>query len=154
MLEVASLNLCDEIKNFVSLENRVEALEQKKPQTINVGAVSQPEVVIKNPTIQPDEKTLFGKLLVSLRKKNEVMLIALLGENTNFVLNNNVLTLHSSNEQEFKTLTKPDNLKILNDTMNEIENGVKVSVEFKEEKKQPSIEEMLKEKFGNDLKID
>lgn len=154
VLEVASLNLCDEIKNFVSLENRVEALEQKKPQTINVGAVSQPEVVIKNPTIQPDEKTLFGKLLVSLRKKNEVMLIALLGENTNFVLNNNVLTLHSSNEQEFKTLTKPDNLKILNDTMNEIENGVKVSVEFKEEKKQPSIEEMLKEKFGNDLKID
>lgn len=154
VLEVASLNLCDEIKNFVSLENRVEALEQKKPQTINVGAVSQPEVVIKNPTIQPDEKTLFGKLLVSLRKKNEVMLIALLGENTNFVLNNNVLTLHSSNEQEFKTLTKPDNLKILNYTMNEIENGVKVSVEFKEEKKQPSIEEMLKEKFGNDLKID
>ncbi len=154
VLEVASLNLCDEIKNFVSLENRVEALEQKKPQTINVGAVSQPEVIIKNPTIQPDEKTLFGKLLVSLRKKNEVMLIALLGENTNFVLNNNVLTLHSSNEQEFKTLTKPDNLKILNDTMNEIENGVKVSVEFKEEKKQPSIEEMLKEKFGNDLKID
>ncbi len=154
VLEVASLNLCDEIKNFVSLENRVEALEQKKPQTINVGAVSQPEVIIKNPTIQPDEKTLFGKLLVSLREKNEVMLIALLGENTNFVLNNNVLTLHSSNEQEFKTLTKPDNLKILNDTMNEIENGVKVSVEFKEEKKQPSIEEMLKEKFGNDLKID
>lgn len=154
VLEVASLNLCDEIKNFVSLENRVEALEQKKPQTINVGAVSQPEVIIKNPTIQPDEKTLFGKLLVSLRKKNEVMLIALLGENTNFVLNNNVLTLHSSNEQEFKTLTKPDNLKILNDTMNEIENGIKVSVEFKEEKKQPSIEEMLKEKFGNDLKID
>src|SRR5699024_2186779 len=36
VLEVASLNLCDEIKNYESLEARVEALEQKRPQTMSV----------------------------------------------------------------------------------------------------------------------
>lgn len=151
VLEVASLNLCDEIKNHVSLEKRVEALEVKKPQTMQVAAVAMPEVVLQNPTEQDSDKTLFGKLLVNLRKQNEVMLIALLGENTNFSLNGKVLTLISSHEQEFKALTKPDNLKILNNIMNEIKSGYSINVEYKEEKVEKSVEDILREKFGDDI---
>lgn len=153
VLEVASLNLCDEIKNYVGLEKRVEALENKKPQSMPVGVSVQPEIVLPNPTEQTDEKTLFGKLLVNLRAKNEVMLIALLGENTNFSLNNNVLTLVSKNEQEYKTLQKPENLTVLNNTIAEIKKGVSVNVEYKEEKKELSMEELLKQKLGDDLNI-
>lgn len=153
VLEVSSLNLCDEIKNYLSLEKRVEALENKKPQSMSVSAETQPEVVLLNPLDQPTEKTLFGKLLVNLRKKNEVMLIALLGENTNFGLENNILTLTSNNEQEYKTLTKPQNIKILNDCMSEIKSGVTINVVLKQEKKELTVEEILKEKFGKDLKI-
>ena len=153
VLEVASLNLCDEIKNYVGLEKRVEALENKKPQSMPVGVSVQPEIVLPNPTEQTDEKTLFGKLLVNLRAKNEVMFIALLGENNNFSLNNNTLTLVSKNEQEYKTLQKPENLAVLNSTMAEIKKGVLVNVEYKEEKKELSMEELLKQKLGDDLKI-
>lgn len=151
VLEVASLNLCDEIKNYVSLEKRVEALENKKPQTMQAAVAAMPEVVLNNPTEQDSDKTLFGKLLVSLRKQNEVMLIALLGENTNFSLQDKVLTLISNHEQEFNALTKPDNIKILNDTMNEIKNGYSVKVEYKEEKIEKSVEDILREKFGDDI---
>lgn len=153
VLEVASLNLCDEIKNYLGLEKRVEALENKKPQSMPVGVSAQPEIVLPNPVEQTDEKTLFGKLLVNLRAKNEVMLIALLGENTNFSLNNNTLTLVSKNEQEYKTLQKPENLAVLNSAMAEIKKGVSVNVEYKEEKKELSMEELLKQKLGDDLKI-
>lgn len=153
LLEVASLNLCDEIKNFLGLEKRVEALENKKVQTMQVGANAQSEVVLTNPTEQTDEKTLFGKLLVKLREKNEVMLIALLGENTNFTLIDGVLTLVSKNEQEFKTLQKPDNLLILNNTMSEIKKGITVNIEYKEEVKELTMEELLKQKLGDDLNI-
>ena len=151
VLEVASLNLCDEIKNSVTLEKRVEALEVKKPQSINAYVDATPEVVLTNPTDQTDDKTLFGKMLVSLRKQNEIMLIALLGENTNFALNDKVLTLISKKEAEFKALTKPENLKVLNETMESIKHGYSVSVELKEEKVEPTIEELLKEKFGDDI---
>ena len=153
VLEVASLNLCDEIKNYVSLEKRVEALEAKKPQTMNATVATIPEVVLNNPTEQADDKTLFGKLLVSLRKQNEIMLIALLGENTNFNLSGNTLTLISKKEAEYTALTKEENLKILNRTMNEIKSGYAVKVEYKEEKVEKSIEEILKEKFGDDITI-
>ncbi len=151
VLEVASLNLCDEIKNHVTLEKRVEALETKKPQTMQVAAAAMPEVVIQNPTELDTDKTLFGKLLVNLRKQNEVMLIALLGENTNFNLSGNVLTLISSHEQEYKALTKPENLKILNNALSEIKSGYSVNVEYKEEKIEKSVEDILREKFGNDI---
>ncbi len=153
VLEVASLNLCNEIKNYVSLEKRVEALENKKPQVMPMDVSVQPEIVLPNPTLQPDEKTLFGKLLVNLRAKNEVMLIALLGENTNFSLTNGVLTLINSNEQEYKILNKPENLNVLNSTMAEIEKGVRVSVEYKEEVRELTTEELLKQKLGDDLII-
>lgn len=153
VLEVASLNLCDEIKNYVGLEKRVEALENKKPQVMQVSAATQPEVVLVNPTEQADEKTLFGKLLVSLRNRNEVMLIALLGENTNFSLNNNVLTLVSNNEQEYKVLNKPENITALNDAMKDVQANIKVSVEYKEIVKELTTEELLKQKLGGDLNI-
>ena len=151
VLEVASLNLCDEIKNYVSLEKRVEALETKKPQTMQVSAVATPEVVIQNPTELDSDKTLFGKLLVNLRKQNEVMLIALLGEYTNFSLEGNVLTLISSKEQEYKALTRPENLNILNKALADIKSGYSVRVEYKEEKVEKSVEDILREKFGNDI---
>ena len=153
VLEVASLNLCDEIKNYESLEARVEALEQKRPQTMSVSVQTQPEVVLLKPTMQTDDKTLFGKMLVNLRNKNEVMLIALLGENTNFNLSDDVLTFVCSNEQEFKALTKPDNLNILNSAIKEINPALSVKVEFKEVKAEKSMEELLKEKLGTDLKV-
>ena len=153
VLEVASLNLCDEIKNYVSLEKRVEALETKKPQTMNAAVAATPEVVLNNPTEQTDDKTLFGKLLVNLRKQNEIMLIALLGEHTNFNLNGNTLTLISKKEAEYKALTKEENLTILNKIMNEIKSGYSVKVEYKEEKVEKTIEELLKEKFGDDITI-
>lgn len=153
VLEVASLNLCDEIKNYESLEARVEALEQKRPQTMSVSVQTQPEVVLLKPTMQTDDKTLFGKMLVNLRNKNEVMLIALLGENTNFNLKDDVLTFVCSNEQEFKALTKPDNLKVLNSAIKEINPALSVKVEFKEVKAEKSMEELLKEKLGTDLKV-
>lgn len=153
VLEVASLNLCDEIKNYESLEARVEALEQKRPQTMSVSVQTQPEVVLLKPTMQTDDKTLFGKMLVNLRNKNEVMLIALLGENTNFNLSDDVLTFVCSNEQEFKALTKPDNLKVLNSAIKEINPALSVKVEFKEVKAEKSMEELLKEKLGTDLKV-
>ena len=152
VLEVSSLNLCDEIKNFVSLEKRVEVLENKKPQTMQIKVEREPEAVI-NPLEITSDKTLFGKLLVELRKQNEVMLIALLGENTNFKLDNNVLVLKSTNEQEFKTLTKTENLQILNNAMSKINSNITVKVVFEEEKTEKSVEEMLKEKFGSDLNI-
>lgn len=153
VLEVASLNLCDEIKNYVGLEKRVEALENKKPQVMQVSAATQPEVVLVNPTEQTDEKTLFGKLLVSLRNRNEVMLIALLGENTNFGLNNDVLTLVSNNEQEYKVLNKPENITALNDAMKDVQANIKVLVEYKEIVKELTTEELLKQKLGEDLNI-
>lgn len=153
VLEVASLNLCDEIKNYESLEARVEALEQKRPQTMSVSVQTQPEVVLLKPTMQTDDKTLFGKMLVNLRNKNEVMLIALLGENTNFNLSDDVLTFVCSNEQEFKALTKPDNLNILNSAIKEINPALSVKVEFKEVKAEKTMEELLKEKLGTDLKV-
>lgn len=153
VLEVASLNLCDEIKNYESLEARVEALEQKRPQTMSVSVQTQPEVVLTKPTKQTDDKTLFGKMLVNLRNKNEVMLIALLGENTNFNLSDDVLTFVCSNEQEFKALTKPDNLNILNSAIKEINPALSVKVEFKEVKAEKTMEELLKEKLGTDLKV-
>ena len=153
VLEVASLNLCDEIKNYESLEARVEALEQKRPQTMSVSVQTQPEVVLLKPTMQTDDKTLFGKMLVNLRNKNEVMLIALLGANTNFNLKDDVLTFVCSNEQEFKALTKPDNLKVLNSAIKEINPALSVKVEFKEVKAEKSMEELLKEKLGTDLKV-
>lgn len=153
VLEVASLNLCDEIKNYESLEARVEALEQKRPQTMSVSVQTQPEVVLLKPTMQTDDKTLFGKMLVNLRNKNEVMLIALLGENTNFNLSDDVLTFVCSNEQEFKALTKSDNLKVLNSAIKEINPALSVKVEFKEVKAEKSMEELLKEKLGTDLKV-
>lgn len=153
VLEVASLNLCDEIKNYESLEARVEALEQKRPQTMSVSVQTQPEVVLLKPTMQTDDKTLFGKMLVNLRNKNEVMLIALLGENTNFNLSDDVLTFVCSNEQEFKALTKSDNLKVLNSAIKEINPALSVKVEFKEVKAEKTMEELLKEKLGTDLKV-
>ena len=153
VLEVASLNLCDEIKNYESLEARVEALEQKRPQTMSVSVQTQPEVVLTKPTMQTDDKTLFGKMLVNLRNKNEVMLIALLGENTNFNLSDDVLTFVCSNEQEFKALTKSDNLKVLNSAIKEINPALSVKVEFKEVKAEKTMEELLKEKLGTDLKV-
>lgn len=153
VLEVASLNLCDEIKNYQSLEARVEALEQKRPQTMSVSVQTQPEVVLLKPTKQTDDKTLFGKMLVNLRNKNEVMLIALLGENTKFNLKDDVLTFVCSNEQEFKALTKPDNLKVLNSAIKEINPALSVKVEFKEVKAEKTMEELLKEKLGTDLKV-
>lgn len=153
VLEVASLNLCDEIKNYESLEARVEALEQKRPQTMSVSVQTQPEVVLLKPTMQTDDKTLFGKMLVNLRNKNEVMLIALLGENTNFNLSDDVLTFVCSNEQEFKALTKSDNLNILNSAIKEINPALSVKVEFKEVKAEKTMEELLKEKLGTDLKV-
>lgn len=153
VLEVASLNLCDEIKNYESLEARLEALEQKRPQTMSVSVQTQPEVVLLKPTMQTDDKTLFGKMLVNLRNKNEVMLIALLGENTNFNLSDDVLTFVCSNEQEFKALTKLDNLNILNSAIKEINPALSVKVEFKEVKAEKTMEELLKEKLGTDLKV-
>lgn len=153
VLEVASLNLCDEIKNYVGLEKRVEALESKKPQVMQVSAATQPEVVLANPTIQDDEKTLFGKLLVSLRARNEVMLISLLGENTDFRLDGNTLTLLSHSEQEFAVLNKATNISALNDAVKEINANVSVKVEYKKIVKELTTEELLRQKLGDDLNI-
>ena len=59
----------------------------------------------------------------------------------------------SKNEQEYKTLQKPENLTVLNNTIAEIKKGVSVNVEYKEEKKELSMEELLKQKLGDDLNI-
>ena len=120
---------------------------------MSVSVQTQPEVVLLKPTMQTDDKTLFGKMLVNLRNKNEVMLIALLGENTNFNLKDDVLTFVCSNEQEFKALTKSDNLNILNSAIKEINPALSVKVEFKEVKAEKTMEELLKEKLGTDLKV-
>ena len=153
VLEVASLNLCDEIRNFVSLEQRVENLENKRPQSMSAVAEPRVETVLNNPQAQPTSQTIFGKLLVHLRNNNEMMLMALLGENTQFSLENNVLNLVSHNQQEFNTLSKPDNIKILNDALNEIMSGTRINIQYIEEKKEPTIEDLLREKFGDDIKI-
>lgn len=153
VLEVSSLNLCDEIRNFTTLEQRVEALESKRPQTMSASVETTPEVVLNNPKVQLSGQTIFGKMLVELRKQNEMMLIALLGEHTDFTFENNVLTLTSHNEQEYKTLSKPDNINVLNKTLDSIQSGAKINVVYTQEKKDPTVEDLLREKFGDDIKI-
>ena len=120
-----------------------------------MSAVAEPrvETVLNNPQAQPTSQTIFGKLLVHLRNNNEMMLMALLGENTQFSLENNVLNLFSQNQQEFNALSKPDNIKILNDALNEIMSGTRINIQYIEEKKEPTIEDLLREKFGDDIKI-
>ena len=153
ILQSSSLNLCDEIRNFTTLEQRVEALESKRPQTMSASVETTPEVVLNNPKEQLSGQTIFGKLLVELRKQNEMMLIALLGEHTDFTFENNVLTLTSHNEQEYKTLLKLDNINVLNKTLDSIQSGAKINVVYTQEKKAPTVEDLLREKFGDDIKI-
>ena len=155
VLEVSSLGLCEEIKNELTLTQRVEALENGERKIVdkNVTALETPQVVIDNPKLQPEEKTIFGKLLVNLRKMNEVMLISLLGENTDYKLKQNVLNLISCNETEYNTLIKQQNLKTLNLAIKEIDEQFSVNIEYKEKQLEKSVEEVLKEKFGKDIKF-
>lgn len=155
VLEVSVLGLCEEVKNGLTLTERVEALEngEHKVTTKNMEVQTTSQVIIQNPKLQSEEKTIFGKLLVALRKANEVMLISLLGENTKYKLENNVMHLISHNEMEFNMLNKAINLATLNNAINQINEQFSVVVEYKETPKSKSVEEVLKEKFGNDIKI-
>ncbi len=152
VLEVASLNLCDEIKNYKTLEERVECLEKKKDKVMAVSAGNN-QAVLTKPQELPSQKTIFGKLLVQLRSKNEVMLMALLGENTIFKFDNDVLTITSNNLQEYNTLKKSNNIDILNNALNQVVKGAKINIEYKEEEVEPSVEDLLKSKLGDNIKI-
>ncbi len=155
VFEVAALGLCEEIKNNLTLLQRIEALENGEHKVVskNISTAVQSEVVMQNPKQMPEEKTIFGKLLVSLRKMNEVMLISLLGENTEYKLSGHTLKLVSNNEVEFNTLNKQQNIKTLNAAIKQIDEQFEVVVEYKEKLHEKSVEEVLKEKFGNDIKI-
>ena len=102
---------------------RIEALENGEHKVVskNISTAVQSEVVMQNPKQMPEEKTIFGKLLVSLRKMNEVMLISLLGENTEYKLSGHTLKLVSNNEVEFNTLNKQQNIKTLNAAIKQID---------------------------------
>lgn len=155
VLEVAAIGVCDDIKNGLTLLERIEALEAGEHKSVskNLTVAEAPQVVMQNPKLLPEEKTIFGKLLVTLRKMNELMLISLLGENTSYKLENNILKLVSCNEVEFNTLSKSGNLKTLNNAIKQIDESFSVTVEYVEKQHEKTVEEILKEKFGNDIKI-
>lgn len=155
VLEVKALGLTEEICNELTLTERVEALEngERKVTTKNIAMPEVSQVVMQNPKLELQDKTIFGKLLVSLRKLNEVMLISLLGENTDYKLEGNTLHLISTNEIEFNTLSKAGNIKTLNQAISGINENLRVEVEYKEKPQEKSVEEVLKEKFGKDIKF-
>ena len=64
-----------------------------------------------------------------------------------------MLNLISCNETEYNTLIKQQNLKTLNLAIKEIDEQFSVNIEYKEKQLEKSVEEVLKEKFGKDIKF-
>lgn len=100
-------------------------------------------------------RSLFGKLLIVLRKNDYMKIYSLMSNVIDEKYNDNVLKLVFSDKNSCDMLNNTEDISTINKLLNEIENGLNVSMEFVENKTfdEYQFEEFLKNEFGKILTI-
>ena len=100
-------------------------------------------------------RSLFGKLLISLRKNDFMKIYSLMNGVIDEKYEDNVLKLVFSDKNSYDMLNNTEDISTINKLLNEIENAVSVSLEFSENKTFDGyqFEEFLKSEFGKILTI-
>lgn len=100
-------------------------------------------------------KSIFGKLLLLLRKNNCMKIYSLMSGVSEQTYSNNVITLVFSDNSSYLLLNNTDDLADLNGYLNEIEEGLKVELKVSGEKTfdEHQFEEYLKDEFGKIVTI-
>lgn len=100
-------------------------------------------------------KSLFGKLLIALRKNNFMKIYSLMNNVIDEKYVDNVLKIIFSDKNSCIMLNNVDDISTINKLLNDIENGLNVSLEFEETKSfdEYQFEDFLKNEFGKILTI-
>ena len=106
-------------------------------------------------TSEKHARSLFGKLLISLRKNNFMKIYSLMNGVIDEKYEDNVLKLVFSDKNSCDMLNNTEDISTINNLLNEIENAVSVSLEFSENKTFDGyqVEEFLKGEVGRILTI-
>ena len=100
-------------------------------------------------------KTIFGKLLINLRKSNRIKLYSLMSSVVETDLENNEFKLTFLDKASFDLVNNKNDIEILNSMVKEIEDGAFVSLKFDKDKVFDlyQFKERLKKDFGRILTI-
>lgn len=101
-------------------------------------------VVDNNNTL--DSKVVFGKLMVAIRTSNEIVLTSILGNIAKTSADNRYLYLYTEDEVIFKTLSKKQNIDILNSSLKKF-TYLEVKPEFIKQSEKFDLGKLLEEKF-------
>ena len=101
-------------------------------------------VVDNNNTL--DSRVVFGKLMVATRTSNEIVLTSILGNITKTSADNRYLYLYTEDEVIFKTLSKKQNIDILNSNLKKF-TYLEVKPEFIKQSEKFDLGKLLEEKF-------
>lgn len=104
---------------------------------------------------QKKARSIFGKLLISLRKNDYMKIYSLLGAVVDQNLKDNVITLVFSDNNSYLMLNNSGDIGDINLLLNNIQDGLKVELKCASEKNfdEYQFEQFLKEEFGKILTI-
>lgn len=100
-------------------------------------------------------KSIFGKLLISLRRSNHMRLYSLLGSVVDTTYGDNVIKLILSDKTSYEMINNQTDINTINQTLNEIEEGLRCEFgcEEKVEFNAFKFKEFLKKEFDKILTI-
>lgn len=100
-------------------------------------------------------KSIFGKLLLLLRKNNCMKMYSLMSGVSEQKYSDNVITLVFSDNSSYLLLNNKEDIADLNKYLNEIEEGLRVELQESGEKTfdEHQFEEYLKKEFGSIVTI-
>lgn len=104
---------------------------------------------------QKHARSIFGKLLLSLRRNNYMKIYSLMSGVSGWEYENNVITLIFSDNNSYLMLNNNGDIEDINKLLNDIENNLKVQFKCNAEKTfdEYKFEEYLKEEFGKIVTI-
>lgn len=104
---------------------------------------------------QKHARSLFGKLLISLRKNDYMKIYSLMSNVIDQKYENNVLKLVFSDKNSYELLNNNEDILNINKLLNEIEDALTIAFECGESKgfDEYQFEEYLKNEFGKILTI-
>ncbi len=164
LLEVTLLNLCvsghDQLADKIfQLEAEVAKLSAKPVvkdiAVARVESVFSEEDIADMKALNLSAKQVLGKLSIALREHEETMLQVIMGKLQSYELIENVFTVYTTNELEFNTLNKVENIVTINALLKEINRQLKFNVLFQaKEDKDKQVLDVLKNKFKDILIVE
>ncbi len=151
LFEIVVLGLVDDCDRISKLESKVAELEKRLSGGAekNLNFSRSPEVVVSAGLKQYDEKQIWGKLLITLRNKNEIKLYLLM-ESAKHSMESNMLNIEISSDKYDGLLALQ---KVLDEAVKEIDKTIILNIIKQEEVSKFDVVEFLKNEFKDKLII-